>query len=259
MSSNSIRIHIRQQIAGNSKCMYSRAHGNYNCLGRTPLPLEFIFPGHLLTKGLEYLSWVGWELFQVISDMPACLGKWVWLAWPERPKQESENSKCGLSNEGLRPLSAFCAQSSANVHFCGPFGPLSKGNFRHKMTTIVGNRRQLWTSTGSPHLLSPYSDVPDIINKVMIFGRVVRSLCESQARSWGGHSLYRCSSVTFFLLEGRPSRSTWKPRIRLTMWKPKYRFAAATVLWWQGMHIWVLFGLGGIFESHGCWWIRIPP
>ena len=28
MNSNSIRIHIRQKIAGNSKCIYSRAHGS---------------------------------------------------------------------------------------------------------------------------------------------------------------------------------------------------------------------------------------
>ena len=39
-------------------------------------------------------------------------------------------------------------------------GPLSKGNFRSKMTTIVGNRGQLWTSTISPHLLSPHLDFP---------------------------------------------------------------------------------------------------
>ena len=39
------------------------------------------------------------------------------------------------------------AQLSTIVHFCGRLGPLSKGNFRHKMTTIVGNRGQLWTST----------------------------------------------------------------------------------------------------------------
>ena len=32
--------------------------------------------------------------------------------------------KWGLSNGGLRPHSAICAQSSAIVHFCGPFGPL---------------------------------------------------------------------------------------------------------------------------------------
>ena len=42
-----------------------------------------------------------------------------------------------------------------------PFGPLSKGNFRHEMTTIVGNRGQLWTSALSPHLLSPHLDFPD--------------------------------------------------------------------------------------------------
>ena len=40
------------------------------------------------------------------------------------------------------------------------FGPLSKGNFRRKTTTIVGNRGQLWASTLSPHLLSPHLDFP---------------------------------------------------------------------------------------------------
>ena len=70
-------------------------------------------------------------------------------------------SKWGLSNGGLRPLSGICAQSSTIVRFCGLFGPLSKGNFRRKMTTIVGNRGQLWTSTLSPHLESPHLDFPD--------------------------------------------------------------------------------------------------
>ena len=74
---------------------------------------------------------------------------------------KSGKSKWGLSNGGLRPLSAICTQSSTIVHFCGFFGPLSKGNFRHKMTTIVGNRGQLWTSTLRPHLLSPHLDFPD--------------------------------------------------------------------------------------------------
>ena len=68
----------------------------------------------------------------------------------------SGKSKWGLSNGGLRPLSAICTQSSTIVHFCGLFGPLSKGNFRRKMTTVVGNRGQLWTSTLSPHLESPW-------------------------------------------------------------------------------------------------------
>ena len=36
------------------------------------------------------------------------------------------------------------------------------GNFRHKkMTTLVGNRGQLWTSTLSPHLVSPPLDFPN--------------------------------------------------------------------------------------------------
>ena len=75
----------------------------------------------------------------------------------------SGKSKWGLSNGGLRPLSAICAQSCTIVHFCGLFGPLSEGTFRHKMTTIVGNRGQLWTSTLSPHLESPHLDFPDLL------------------------------------------------------------------------------------------------
>ena len=59
---------------------------------------------------------------------------------------------------GLRPLSAICAQSSTMVHICGLFDHKCEGNFRRKMTTIVGNRGQLWTSTLSPQLLSPRLD-----------------------------------------------------------------------------------------------------
>ena len=75
------------------------------------------------------------------------------------PVANSGKSKWELSNGGLSPLSTIFAQSSAIVHFCGPFGPLSKGNFRRKMTTSVGNRGQLWTRSLSPHLLSPHSDL----------------------------------------------------------------------------------------------------
>ena len=67
----------------------------------------------------------------------------------------SGKSEWGLSDWGLRPLFAMCAQLSTIVHFCGPFGPLSKGNFRREMTIIVGNLGQLWTSTLSPHLRAP--------------------------------------------------------------------------------------------------------
>ena len=49
------------------------------------------------------------------------------------------------------------------VHNCALLWPfcLSKGNFRRKMTTIVGNRGQLWTSALSPHLESPHLDFPE--------------------------------------------------------------------------------------------------
>ena len=40
-------------------------------------------------------------------------------------------------------------------HNCGHFRPLSKGKFRQKMTTIIGNRGQLWTSTFKPPFAKP--------------------------------------------------------------------------------------------------------
>ena len=83
-------------------------------------------------------------------------------------------SKWGLSNGGIRPLSAICSQSSTIVHFYGPFGlgPFLRGNFRHKMTTIIGNRGQLWTTTLSPHLLSPHFklDLTDICSCDFLVG-----------------------------------------------------------------------------------------
>ena len=47
--------------------------------------------------------------------------------------------------------------------FVARCGPLFKGNFRRKTVTIAGNRGQLWTSTSSPHLLSPHLDFPEVI------------------------------------------------------------------------------------------------
>ena len=55
------------------------------------------------------------------------------------------------------------------MHFCGPFGPFFKGDFRHKTTTIVGNRGQLWTSTLSPHLLSPHLDFRKLYSSCCTF------------------------------------------------------------------------------------------
>ena len=49
----------------------------------------------------------------------------------------------GALKWGLEATLCNCAQSSTILHFCGPFGPLSKGNFRHKMTTIMHNCGQL--------------------------------------------------------------------------------------------------------------------
>ena len=74
-------------------------------------------------------------------------------------------SKWGLSDGGLRPLSAICHNRLQLCTFVAFFGPILRGTsltkFPHKMTIIVGNRGQLWTSTLSPHLRSPHLDFPD--------------------------------------------------------------------------------------------------
>ena len=42
---------------------------------------------------------------------------------------KSGKSKWGLSNGGLKPLPAICAQSPTIVHFCGTVGPFLRGTF----------------------------------------------------------------------------------------------------------------------------------
>ena len=65
-----------------------------------------------------------------------------------------------ISNgEGLKATLQF-AHSRLQLCTLGPFGPLFKGCFCRRMTTILGNRGQLWTSSLSPHLLSPHLDFP---------------------------------------------------------------------------------------------------
>ena len=59
--------------------------------------------------------------------------------------------------------------------FVTVFGPLSNGNSRHKMTTIVGNHGQVWTSTLSPHLLSPHLDLSQTNSQGMLL-LIIRSL-----------------------------------------------------------------------------------
>ena len=81
-------------------------------------------------------------------------------------------SKWGLSKSwGLKATLCTLRTIVYNcVHFCGLFGSLSKWSFRHKMTTIVGNRGQLWTSTLSPHLLSPHLDFPNWVRDILASG-----------------------------------------------------------------------------------------
>ena len=63
----------------------------------------------------------------------------------------------GAFKWGLKATSCNLRTIVYDCALLWPVWPLSyKGNFRHKMTTIVGNRGQLWTSILSPHL-----DVPE--------------------------------------------------------------------------------------------------
>ena len=66
------------------------------------------------------------------------------------PKQK--HIKWGLKNTLNKLVHRIVYGILGGTLFMCPFSPLSKGNFRRKMTTIVGNRGQLWTSTLSPHL-----------------------------------------------------------------------------------------------------------
>ena len=62
----------------------------------------------------------------------------------------------------FQPRKLQCFSSQFALHGLRALDwPLCEGNFRHKMTTIVGNCGQLWTSTLSPHLLSPHLDFPE--------------------------------------------------------------------------------------------------
>ena len=84
------------------------------------------------------------------------IGLNIFFSGPKRPPRifrESLNggSQMGALKWGLNTI----------VRFCGLFGPISQRKFRRKMTTIVGNRGQFWTSALSPHLLNPHLDFPD--------------------------------------------------------------------------------------------------
>ena len=98
------------------------------------------FSLHTRELGTARIAWIARKSQIAKIDFP----KFIFAILGFRSQKlhyKSGKSKWGLSNGGLRPLSAICAQSSTIVHFCGPFGPLSKGNFRHN----EDNRRQSWT------------------------------------------------------------------------------------------------------------------
>ena len=60
---------------------------------------------------------------------------------------------------------------------CALSWPFVKGKIRRKMTTILGNRGQLWTSTLSPHLQSTHLDFPDKTSKIVKNCQNIFSIC----------------------------------------------------------------------------------
>ena len=80
---------------------------------------------------------------------------------------DSGKSKGGLSNGGLRPLSAICAQSSTIVHFCGLFGSLSKGGLSSQNDE---NRRQSWTIVDEC-LKPPFGKPPFRLSRLTVMSR----------------------------------------------------------------------------------------
>ena len=81
--------------------------------------------------------------------------------------------------------------------FVAFLGPLSKGNFRHKMTIIVGNRGQLWTSTLSPHFLSPHFLSPhlDFPDQSQLTERSVFNSQIWSARFSRSYTVDECSNI----------------------------------------------------------------
>ena len=71
-------------------------------------------------------------------DASGCPAKILYVYWFFLSRQYNWESL----NGGSQPLSAIWAQSSTIVHFCGLFGPLSKGELSSQNDD---NRRQSWT------------------------------------------------------------------------------------------------------------------
>ena len=76
MISNSIRIHLRQKIAGNSNCIYSRADGISRWWGLRPPPVQgkkrkAQWTAKMLTK--RWLLWFGWCVLTVTFSAVAIL------------------------------------------------------------------------------------------------------------------------------------------------------------------------------------------
>ena len=95
------------------------------------------FPGeiHMDQSLVHTFSWgnsYGPMVLKVLLKFPPTLVLVHGWLLPDRFQESTElpdamdilgKSQWGLSNGGLRPLSAISAQSSTIVHFCGPFDP----------------------------------------------------------------------------------------------------------------------------------------
>ena len=69
------------------------------------------------------------ELHLSTQTLPHRLLKYFYHNWIRNGFAKFGKVKMGVSNGGLRPLSAICAQSSTIVHFCALLGPFVRGTF----------------------------------------------------------------------------------------------------------------------------------
>ena len=102
-----------------------------------------------------------------------------------------------------------------------PFGPFRKGNFRRRMTAIVGNCGQLRTSALSPYLRAPNWTFP---SEFRVFdGTKTSDLCSAMCIA--GHHLYHAMHLHCDL------RSCCRKPLRCRQ-RCKHGCECDAVMWW---------------------------
>ena len=121
----------------------------------------------------------------------------------------SGKSKWGLSNGGLRPLSAICAQSSTIVHFCGLLGPFLRGELSSQNDD---NCRQSWTIVDK-YLKPPFAKPPFRLseqNFAAFFADLFEKFRKNFALGGCGHNKAHLRALDALLIRSRPGKPNQK-------------------------------------------------